>query len=97
MRITENMSIAEKLNISCNHLIREFKKRYGSTPLQCLTKKRLDESLKLLTDTNLSIANIAEAVGYTDVKYFTLMFKKHFGFSPAQYRTNFDSTQIKHV
>lgn len=51
-----------------------------------ITKERMKIATKLLEETNLSIASIAEACGYGNAKYFSVVFKKVTGKSPKEYR-----------
>jgi two-component system response regulator YesN len=48
----------------------------------------MEEAKKLLKDTSLSIVAIASQVGYEDASYFSKVFKRYVGISPAQYRKN---------
>lgn len=65
-----------------------FKQLYKTTPAQYAIDLRLNESIKLLTDGNLSIQTIAETVGFSDAYYFSKLFKKRFGVSPKKFRAN---------
>ena len=40
----------------------------------------------LLAGSNMSVADVAYAVGFTDPKYFGLVFRKEMGMSPSKYR-----------
>lgn len=48
---------------------------------------RIDKCLTLLTNTNKKIPEIASAVGYDDIKFFTKIFKKHTLTTPANFRS----------
>ena len=63
-----------------------FKKIYGTTPTVYLTDIRLSAAANLLSDGGLGISDIAEMCGFSDVYYFSRLFKNHFGMSPAKYR-----------
>ena len=41
---------------------------------------------QLLNDTDMTLKNIASAIGYNDVSYFSRTFKEHEGVSPSAYR-----------
>lgn len=77
---------ADAANVSAPYLSRIFKEKTGTGFNEYLTKVRLEESEKLLSDTNLSIKEIAAAVGYSDEKYFSKLFKKTLGIKPTDYR-----------
>lgn len=54
--------------------------------MEYLTELRMLEAQQLLSETDKSIAEIAEEVGYTDDKYFSRAFKKYSGLKPKDYR-----------
>jgi two-component system response regulator YesN len=51
-----------------------------------LTQLRIEESQKLLAETNLPVKEIAVRVGYLDEKYYSKLFKKATGIKPTEYR-----------
>ena len=55
-------------------------------PGEYLTKKRLQESRKLLRISNLPISEIAMQSGFPDAGYFSTVFKKHQGMTPLEYK-----------
>lgn len=63
-----------------------FKIETGQNFSEYLIGMRIQNAKTMLTDTDLSIADVAEYVGYGDVKYFSKLFKKVTGLSPAEYR-----------
>lgn len=77
---------AQASNVSGNYLSRLFKGEIGVGFSEFLTQVRLEESEKLLTQTNLSIREIAAMVGYLDEKYYSRLFKKTTGIKPTDYR-----------
>lgn len=66
-----------------------FKKLFGISVMQFIYDLRLNHSKRLLLETDHSILNIAEMVGYEHPNNFSAVFKKRFGQSPSVYR---DST-----
>ena len=72
--------------MSASNFYRVFKQISGSTPLQYILKLRLSNAQNLLENSNLSIAEIASAVGYENPLYFSRLFNKHIGVSPSEYR-----------
>ncbi len=74
--------------------INEFKLKYGfktlfdTSPMRYLQYKRLEYSLFLLRQSDKSIKEIADAVGYSHAANFTTAFTKTFGNSPLHYRTS---------
>lgn len=82
--------LAKIANLSPQYICRIFKECLNMRPFEHLTKKRIFESKKLLTDTNLSINEISKAVGYNDCSYFCVVFKRQEGVSPAEYRSAYN-------
>ncbi len=80
-------TLATRAGLSRRHFDRRFKKAMGSTPLHYLQKTRIEAARDLLKDSNLSIAEIIEAVGYSDSAHFGKLFRQHHGTGPKQYRT----------
>ncbi|WP_276353780.1 response regulator [Cohnella caldifontis] len=85
----ENLSLAVLAEALCIHpvwLSQTFKKETGRTYLDYLTEVRIDRAKTLLRETSLKIYEIAEKVGYRDLQYFGLLFKKRTGLTPKEYR-----------
>lgn len=81
-------SIGEALHISPYYLCHVFKETIGYSPVQYLLRRRIGEAQTLLLQTDLSISQISEMVGYETQSYFNLQFTKHVGISPKKYRQN---------
>lgn len=79
-------SVADHLYISTWYLSKLFKQEIGSSFITVLNEVRIGEAKRLLTDTNMKVYEICEAVGYQDVPYFTKTFKKYAGTTPNKYR-----------
>lgn len=65
---------------------RMFHKYVGMPPITFLNELRLDKAKKLLSETDISINQIAETVGFDDEFYFFKIFGRHVGVTPAVYR-----------
>lgn len=78
--------VAEAVNLSQSHLSSQFKARTGVSYMRYLTTVRLEEAQKLLRTTDLSISQIAEAVGYPNVTNFYRHFQRQTRMTPAVYR-----------
>ncbi len=78
--------VAAFSNVSASYLSRLFKEEMKVGFAEYLTQIRLDESKKMLSDTNLSVKEIALKVGYADEKYYSKLFKKITGIRPTDYR-----------
>ena len=78
--------VAEFCQISHEHLTRRFKKETGQSPLQYLTKLRIEHALFLLLNTTDSIETIAISCGFQNGNYFAKVFRKFLQCSPEEYR-----------
>ena len=77
---------AEHVHLSPAYFSSVFKQACGTSFSDYLNLIRIEESKRLLSNTDYSILNIAVAVGYRDQSYFSKVFKKYTGMTPKQYR-----------
>lgn len=85
----ENISLTElafQLHYSLPYVSKCFKDETGMTFVAYLQSYRIRQASRMLLSTKLSIPEIAEAVGYRDVKFFTQIFKAATGQSPVSFR-----------
>lgn len=78
--------IAHACGLSPSRLSHLFREQVGLTPIQYLEQQRIRRARELLTDTALSVAEIADMVGYESPFYFSRRFTAAAGRSPRQYR-----------
>ncbi|SFJ04837.1 AraC-like ligand binding domain-containing protein [Paenibacillus sp. UNC496MF] len=71
--------------LSRNYIIVKFRKAFGMTPFDYLTRVRIERAKELGILTNMSIGEIALRVGYADVHTFGRMFKRKTGASFSQF------------
>ena len=69
-------------------LILAFKRSVGKTPIEYLNYVRLQNGKELLKNTDNSVGEIAELCGFSNVYYFSNIFKNHIGISPNMFRKN---------
>ena len=69
-----------------NYLSRLFKRVTGEGCNEYIVRKRIERAKSLLSTTTLKVGEISIMVGYHDMNYFSLAFKKHIGVSPVRYR-----------
>ena len=69
-----------------SHLIRKFKSKYGITPYDYLLERKILFAKSFLSESGMSISEIAEYLGFNDCHYFSNFFKKRTGISPLIYR-----------
>lgn len=67
-----------------------FKKGTGKTFIEYLTHCRMEEAKKLLKTTDFKSYEIAEKSGFSDPRYFSIIFKKTIGVTPMEYRRSFE-------
>lgn len=68
------------------YLARIFKQKVGQSMSGYLVERRIEEAKRLLLETELSISEIAMAVGYDNFAYFSRLFKKKAGCTPKEYK-----------
>ena len=77
---------AKNQHMSVCWFIRCFKRYMGVTPMQYLTSIRIGKAKELLKNTNYSIQEIGNLVGYENPLYFSRIFHRQTGYSPSAYR-----------
>lgn len=68
---------------------RRFRAAIGMSPLEYIHALRLEEAKQLLEARDDPVEAVAEQVGYQDSSYFSRLFKRKVGLTPAQYRKRF--------
>ena len=76
---------AAQQNISITQLKRIFKEQTGTTIITYLTNFRIGEAKRMIQEGNLNFTQIAEAVGYDNIYYFSTLFKKNTGMTLTEY------------
>lgn len=80
---------ARFFNYSEAHLSRIIKKYSGQNFSDIIKTIRLQKAVELLEETDLSVSEIAEQMGYTDNSHFHKVFKHAYGLTPIQYRQKY--------
>ncbi|MEM6784023.1 MAG: AraC family transcriptional regulator [Bacteroidota bacterium] len=86
-RFTEPLAVADiarEAALSEYHLIRSFKRVFGTTPYRYLLDRRLEAAALLLRTTERSVTEVAYEVGFSDLAAFSKAFKKHHGVAPSR-------------
>lgn len=78
--------LADMVHLDKSYLVRLFRNTYGKTPIRMLIQLRMEHASDLVTGTDMPIADIAAACGYSAASYFTAEYKKHFGTTPMLHR-----------
>jgi two-component system response regulator YesN len=87
--------VARKVHISPSRLSHLFKDELGLTIIEYLTDIRITAAKQMLENSDLMVKQIAEKVGYQEASYFTRVFKKNTGVSPAEYRRLWGCSKYK--
>jgi transcriptional regulator GlxA family with amidase domain len=86
--------LAAQANMSVRNFSRVFYKETGLTPAKYLEKMRLDTARKFLSETDLSINEIADRCGLGGVVSMRRVFLRHLQITPNHYRNHFRSTLV---
>lgn len=78
--------LARHVYLNPNYLSRVFSNETGTSLIDYITSAKLSRVRQLLKDPELSITEAAGQVGYTNMPYFSRLYKKKFGMSPAEDR-----------
>ena len=81
--------VAEYVGFTQSYLSSMFKRQVGKSLVEYLTHIRIQKAKQLLIGGEWNIADVAEEVGFLDVKYFIKRFKKITGLTPSEYRKLF--------
>lgn len=78
--------VAEKLHMSYSWFRRLFREYTGFAPAQYVQELRIQYAKELLTNTNLSVKEVAFRCGFDNPEYFFLAFRKKTEYTPSRYR-----------
>lgn len=67
-----------------------LRRLFGATPYNYILQLKMNETIRLLSYSNLTISEIAHETGYNDVAYFTRAFSKYFDISPGRFRNSLE-------
>jgi AraC family transcriptional regulator len=79
-------SLADEAHVSRSQLVRAFDATVGMSPMTYLRQMRVERMARLLASTDLSVAEVARSVGWTDANYASRCFHAHYGIAPTQFR-----------
>lgn len=81
--------VADALGFNKNYICSAFKRDSGMTIGGCLTIIRIRKAAELISFSDMNLAQVAEATGFTNLSHFNRIFKKVVGMPPGQYRRSF--------
>jgi len=85
----QSLALADVARVAClspNHFLRSYKQLFGMSPHQYLSERRLQESKRLLLQTDKPITDICLEVGFQSPSSFSGLFSKRFSMTPSQFR-----------
>jgi transcriptional regulator GlxA family with amidase domain len=83
---TDLAMLAAVAGLSIHHFARGFKQSAGVTPHHYLTQKRVERAQDMLAHTDLSLSEIAYAVGFSDQSHLARHIRGMLGITPGQLR-----------
>lgn len=78
--------LAARFHMSASHYTAVFKKKTGMSPMDYFIRMKIQYACQMLSQSDLRIKEVADKIGYDDPYYFSRIFKKITGKSPAQYK-----------
>lgn len=79
-------NISRGAGISKSVLYKVFHQHFQCTVSDYIKAKRVEHSLSLLTETDLSMEEVSQHIGFSSASYYSKVFKTQMGISPLQYR-----------
>lgn len=80
--------LAGEAHMNKYYLSHAFKREYGISPINYMISRRIEESKYLLTETDLSLSQISQLLGFSSLSYFSQVFRKSQAIPPIEYRQN---------
>lgn len=78
--------LGELAGVSPRYLNRLFKRYTGWSIRDYKVKVRLDRAIQLISESSMSLSQVSEILGYTDLYFFSKQFKQHYGVAPSHFR-----------
>jgi len=78
--------LAQKYDVSCSHLRKMFKQYVGKSPHQYYLDMKISKAKELISNTEMSIKEIAYKLGFESIHYFSRLFKSKVGVPPSALR-----------
>ena len=81
-------TLSSLVHLNKFYFAHSFTEETGISPIHFLTKKRIDESKHLLTNTDHTLSSISQIIGFSSPSYFSQSFRRITGVTPHAYRKN---------
>jgi AraC-like DNA-binding protein len=81
--------MSEELHFHANYISICMKRAYGCTPLDYLTRFRVERAKRQLIETNEAVGRIAEDTGFGSFPYFIRCFGRQVGMTPTAFRSQY--------
>lgn len=78
--------LADMITVSPDYFTKMFKDTIGKTPIEYINGLRINEAMRLLFETEKTMAQIADAIGFCNQNYFHKIFKQYMNISPLAYK-----------
>ena len=78
--------VADQFGIRDSYLSKQFKEKMGENFIDYLLRLRLEEAARLLRETNMTVKQVVNQVGYEDATSFAKNFSKKYGMTPGIYK-----------
>jgi AraC family transcriptional regulator len=78
--------LAQQIGFSPYHFARLFRQSTGDSPHQFVLRQRVEQAQRLLTQKDLTLAQVAIESGFADQSHLTQVFKRYLGLTPRAYR-----------
>ena len=85
--------VAEFVNLDRSYLSRQFRKKFGLSPAECIMLSKIEYAMDLLRTSDMPARMIAEQLSFTDTPHFSQRFRHYTGYSPIEFRTKFKSNK----
>ncbi len=83
--------LAERLGMTPQYVSCMIRRLFGAGFIELITEKRMFEAERLLTESDLSVQEIAEAIGYENNSFFHKRFREQYGTTPAKWKKSIRS------
>ncbi|WP_234405490.1 response regulator transcription factor [Paenibacillus sp. IHBB 10380] len=78
--------VAKHVHMNTNYFSEVFKRETGQNYIEFVTQAKLRKAMSMLSETPAKISEVANQIGYEDIKHFNRLFKKFTGQTPSEYR-----------